>query len=140
MCRYAHGQVKRRFKETTQRKPTSVETMWIGALSGGFAAAVTNPFDVITTRLMVQVRSDTILCFVVAALGSYELNHVCAFNALSGLVCDTTLTTLDRWRLPSFKRRARTSALVLDLLAACERRGERVRSASGVAPFPVCAT
>ena len=48
--------MKREFKERWHRKPTSVETMWIGALSGGLAAAVTNPFDVVTTRLMVQVR------------------------------------------------------------------------------------
>jgi hypothetical protein len=63
-------QIKRAFKEKHHRSPESWETMVIGAVSGGFAAAVTNPFDVVTTRLMVQVRTAASCVGVPARLAS----------------------------------------------------------------------
>jgi solute carrier family 25 S-adenosylmethionine transporter 26 len=45
---------KAAFERRSGRPASSVELLVCGGLGGGLAAAVTNPFDVVTSRLMVQ--------------------------------------------------------------------------------------
>ena len=40
------------------KDPSSLQTLAIGSMSGGTAALLTNPLDVITTRLLVQGGAD----------------------------------------------------------------------------------
>lgn len=45
---------KRGVRRARRRDPTTAETLACGCVSGGFAAAITNPLDVVTSRLQCQ--------------------------------------------------------------------------------------
>lgn len=46
--------VKQKFEQRSGKRVSTKETLICGCISGGLAAALTNPFDVVTSRLMIQ--------------------------------------------------------------------------------------
>jgi hypothetical protein len=50
-------QLKRHYRRIKHRQPDEMSCLTMGATAGSVAAVLTNPFDVVTTRLMVQVRA-----------------------------------------------------------------------------------
>jgi solute carrier family 25 S-adenosylmethionine transporter 26 len=49
-----YEQFKRMVKRKVKRDPTAMETLLCGCVSGGIAAAITNPLDVIVSRIQCQ--------------------------------------------------------------------------------------
>lgn len=50
--------LKARFAERAQRELTKVDSLFVGAAAGACAAIISNPMDVVKTRLMTQIKSQ----------------------------------------------------------------------------------